>query len=70
MKELNAMEFEVLVCYNRECDLEDDYHAIIRVAAETREEAFGLVDNYSIDGMFDNLEDDYLEDSLHAVQVV
>lgn len=62
--------FEVLVSYMREGDYNDDYHAILRVVAKNEEEAIQLVDNYSINNMFDNIEKDYLEDSLHVVNVI
>lgn len=62
--------FEVLVSYMREADYNDDYHAILRVLAKSEEEAIQLVDNYSLETMFDNIEEDYLEDSLHAVNVI
>ena len=42
-------EYEVLVGYNRGCNLEIDYHKIIRVVAGSPKEASELVDNYRID---------------------
>ena len=62
--------FEVLASYMRDFDSNDDYHIVLRVQAENEEEAFELVDNYGLENMFDDVEEDYLEDTLHAVKVL
>lgn len=62
--------YEVLVGYLRECDLDRDFHQIIRVEASSKDEAFELIDNYCVDNMFDSLENDFLEDSVFAIEVL
>lgn len=68
--DMDEKEFEVLACYNRECDLNDDFHKIFKVVSTTKENALDLVDSYSIENMFDDIEKDYIEDSLYAVRVL
>lgn len=63
-------EYKVLVGYGRECDINREHHKIIRVTAENKDKAVELVDGYFINGMFDDIEDDYLEDSLYAIQTI
>ena len=63
-------EYEVLVCYNRNRDVENDYFKVIRVKAESAEIALNLVNGYRINDMFDEFERDYVEDSLYGVKIL
>lgn len=64
------MEFEILVSYMRACDQEHDYHKVIRVEANDQSVAESMVNDYLIQDLFDNFEDDYLEDTLHVVRTL
>lgn len=63
-------EYEILVCYNRECDITRRYHKVIRVKAEDMKAACKIIDDYGVCDLFDDIEDDYIEDSLYHVKVL
>ena len=63
-------EFEILVSYMRECDQERDYYTVVKVIAENQQIAEKMVDEYLIEGMFDRLENDYIEDTAHVVKTL
>ena len=63
-------EYEVLSCYNRECNLNRDYHKVFRVVAQSDKEALDLINNYTPNAIFNDIEDDYIEDSLYAIKIL
>ena len=62
--------YRVLVGYNRLEDIDRDYHKIINVKANNVIEAIELTNSYKIIGMFDNIENDYIEDSLFTIKAL
>lgn len=64
----NLKEFDILVAYNRRCNTEKDYFTVIGVSAEDRQQAINMVQDYEIDGMFDNIPEDYILDTLHPIR--
>lgn len=43
---------------------------IIRVIAASPDDAISKVDNYDVENMFDNVDEDYIEDSLYSVRCI
>lgn len=58
----------IKVGYNRERDINKDYFKTIIVMTTSREMAISKINDYSVKGMFDSLEGDYIEDSLYVVE--
>lgn len=62
-------QYKVLVSYNRS-GKEGDLYQTINIMADNKQDALNLINNYEIEGLFDNLEDDYTEDTLHAIRIL
>lgn len=58
---------KIKVGYNRKCDVKRDFFKIITIMATDKAVAIGKVENYSTNGIFDQIEDDYIEDTLYVV---
>lgn len=60
-------EFEFLASYLRECDSNKDFHIVIRIVAESKEQAESILRNCTIEEILERLEDDYIEDTLEPI---
>lgn len=60
-------KYKVRFTYNRKHNENEFFTGSIEVIAHNYDNAVDMVDNYEVEGLFDLVEDDYIEDSLYVI---